>query len=92
MDGVGRLSLAERVWAIEEYHRGLKQYCSIERPHARGHHAQRNHIGPAIRALLRLECHRYSTGVSRAEAKARVIREAVRGYVSRPLHVLPGTA
>jgi len=92
MDELSRLSHAERVWAIEEYHRGLKQYCGAERSQARGHHAQRNHVGLAIRALLRLEWHRYTTGVSWAEAKARIVREAIRGYVARPLYVLPGTA
>jgi putative transposase len=91
-DELGRLALAERIWAIEEYHRGLKQYCGAERAQARGHTAQRNHIGLAIRALLRLEWHRYSTGVSWAEAKARIIRGAVRTYVARPLYVLPETA
>jgi hypothetical protein len=92
MDELTRLAHAERAWAIEDYHRGLKQYCGVERAQARGHHAQRNHIGLAIRALLRLEWHRYTTGVSWAEAKARIIREAVRGYLARPLYVLPGTA
>ena len=92
MDELGRLALCERIWAIEEYHRGLKQYCGVERSQARGHTAQRNHIGRAIRALLRLEWHRYTTGVSWAEAKARIIREAIRGYVARPLYVLPHTA
>src|SRR5262245_18099609 len=92
MSELTRLELAERVWAVEEYHRGLKQYCGVERCQARGHTAQRNHVGLAIRALLRLEWHRYSTGVSWAEAKARIIRPAVRDYVARPLYVLPGTA
>jgi hypothetical protein len=92
MDELGRLAHAERAWAIEEYHRGLKQYCGAERSQARGHTAQRNHIGLAIRALLRLEWHRYTTGVSWAEAKARIVREAIRGYVTRPRYVLPGTA
>lgn len=92
MGELTRLELTERAWAVEEYHRGLKQYCGVERCQARGHHAQRNHVGLAIRALLRLEWHRYTTGVSWAEAKARIVREAIRGYVSRPLYVLPGTA
>lgn len=91
-DELARLTLVERVWAVEEYHRGLKQYCGVERCQARGVHAQRNHIGMAIRALLRLEWHRYTTGVSWAEAKARIIREAMRSYIARPLYVLPGTA
>ena len=92
MGELTRLELAEQVWAVEEYHRGLKQYCGVERCQARGHTAQRNHVGLAIRALLRLEWHRYSTGVSWAEAKARIIRPAVRDYLARPLYVLSGTA
>jgi hypothetical protein len=92
MDELTRLEFVERVWAVEEYHRGLKQYCGAERCQARGYAAQCNHIGMAIRALLRLEWHRFTTGVSWAEAKARIIREAVRCYVARPLYVLPGTA
>jgi putative transposase len=92
MTELTRLELTERVWAVEEYHRGLKQYCGVERCQARGSYAQRNRIGLAIRALLRLEWHRYTTGVSWAEAKASVIREALRRYLTAPLYVLPGTA
>ena len=92
MTDLTRLELAERAWSVEEYHRGLKQYCGVERCQARGTYAQRNHIGMAIRALLRLEWHRYTTGVSWAEAKARIVRGAVRCYVIEPLYVLPRTA
>jgi putative transposase len=92
MSELTRLELTEQIWAVEEYHRGLKQYCGVERCQARGHTAQRNHVGMAIRALLRLEWHRYSTGVSWAEAKARIIRPALRDYIAWPLYVLPGTA
>ena len=31
MDELGRLELAERCWAVEEYHRALKQCCNVER-------------------------------------------------------------
>ena len=82
MDELTRLALAERCWAIENYHRGLKQCCGVERCQARSARAQRNHIGLAIRAFLRLEWHFYTTGVSWYEAKARIIREAVRAYRS----------
>ena len=92
MDELTRLEQTERVWAVEEYHRGLKQYCGVEGCQARGRHAQRNHIGLAIRALLRLEWHRYTTGISWAEAKASIIREALRRYLTAPLYALPGTA
>ena len=51
--------------------------------------AQRNHIGLAIRAFLRLEWHFFTTGVSWYEAKARIIRGAVRAYIANPLYKLP---
>jgi hypothetical protein len=89
MDELGRLSLAERAWAIEEYHRGLKQHCGAERCQVRLGRAQRNHIGLAVRAFVRLEWHRWGTGVSWFEAKARIIREAVRSYLAAPLYRLP---
>jgi putative transposase len=54
---LGRLRLAELAWSIEEYHRGLKQCCGVERSPVRSSRGQRNHIGLAIRAFLRLEIH-----------------------------------
>jgi len=45
-------------WQIEVYHRGLKQFTGIERAHYRLEVSQRNHIGLAIRAFVRLEVHR----------------------------------
>ncbi|MGV2827132.1 hypothetical protein ACLFKQ_04060 [Myxosarcina sp. GI1(2024)] len=43
-----RLQYAEFEWALEEYHRGLKQCCGVERAQVRSSRAQRNHIGLAI--------------------------------------------
>ena len=88
MDELTRLGLAERTWAIENYHRGLKQCCGVERCQARAGRAQRNHIGMAIRAFLRLERHFYATGVSWYEAKARIIRGAMRAFIANPLYTL----
>jgi putative transposase len=79
-------------WLIEEYHRGLKQFCGIERAQHRSGVAQRNHIGLAIRAFLHLESFRLRTGVSWFEAKAMIVREAVRFYLSNPLYTLVSTA
>jgi putative transposase len=92
MDDLTRLTYAERSWAIEDYHRGLKQCCGVERAQARSARAQRNHIGMAIRAFLRLEHYCYTTGVSWYEAKARIIRGAVRAYIAKPLYGLPRIA
>lgn len=80
------------VWAIEAYHRGLKQFCGIERAQYRQAIAQRNHIGLAIRAFLRLECHRAVTGVSWFEAKHSIVREAIRAYLACPRYLLSSTA
>ena len=88
MDELTRLALAERTWAIENYHRGLKPCCGAERCQARAGRAQRNHIGMAIRAFLRLERHFYATGVSWYEAKAQIIRGAIRAYSAQPLYGL----
>jgi hypothetical protein len=89
MDELTRLARAERCWAIETYHRALKQCCGVERAQVRSGVAQRNHIGLAIRAFLRLEHHFFTTGVSWYEAKARIVRDAVRSYIARPLYKLP---
>jgi hypothetical protein len=79
-------------WQIEEYHRGLKQFCGVERAQHRSGVAQLNHIGLAVRAFLRLESYRMRTGVSWFEAKASIVREAIRFYLSNPLYAIDSTA
>lgn len=89
---VGRLTFAELSWAVEEFHRGLKQFTGAERCQVRYGPAQRNHIGLSIRAFVRLEWHRFTTGVSWFEAKMRIIRDAVRTYLTAPTIRLPQPA
>jgi hypothetical protein len=84
-----RRHYAEVSFAIENYHRELKRNCGVERCQARSERAQRNHIGLALRAFLRLEWHFFSTGISGFEAKLRLVREAVRIYLARPFLNLP---
>ena len=84
-----RRMFAELSWGIEEYHRGLKQFTGVERCQARAARSQRNHIGCAIRAFVRLEYHRFTTGVSWFAAKMGIVREAVRKYLANPAYVLP---
>ena len=83
---------AGKVWTIELYHRGLKQFCGVERCQARSARAQRNHIGWAIRAFLRLEHHRIMTGTSWFETKMGIIRTALQHYLSQPSPILKGLA
>lgn len=84
MTDLVRLKLAEWSWMIETYHRGIKQFCGIERCQARSETAQRNHIELALRAFLRLEFHCFVNGISWFEAKSAIIREAVRAYLAHP--------
>jgi putative transposase len=84
MTDLSRLQLAEFSWAIEHYHRGLKQCTGVERCQCRSARAQRNHIGLALRAFLRFEVHCFATGISWVQAKTAIIRDAVRGYLARP--------
>jgi len=79
-------------WQIEVYHRGLKQFTGVERGQYRLEISQRNHIGLAIRAFVRLEIHRLRTGISWFEAKKGIIRSAVRLYLAHPTITLGSTA
>ncbi len=92
MDAATREALAGQVWTIEVYHRGLKQYCGVERAQVRAGRAQRNHIGWAIRAFLRLEHHRIRVGLSWFETKMGIIRSALQWYLSKPSPILTGLA
>jgi hypothetical protein len=87
-----RVKWAAFAWTIENYHRGLKQFCLIERAQVRSRRAWRNHIGLCLRAFLRLESHCYHKGIIWFEAKVSIIREAVRIYIANPSYSLIPTA
>jgi len=84
MDELRRLQLSDFSWTIEEYHRGLKQFCGVERCQCRSEKKQRNHIGLSIRTFLRFEVFNLKTGCSWFESKNRIIRDAVRTYLTNP--------
>jgi putative transposase len=92
MDRLERVKWANFSWTIENYHRGVKQYCLIERAQVRSGRAWRNHIGLCLRAFLRLESHCYHTGLTWFEAKMAIIRDAVRSYLAHPRYSLVSTA
>jgi len=83
-----RETLAGQSWTIETYHRGLKQFCGVERCACRKASAQRNHSGWAIRAFLRLEHHRITTGTSWFESKLEIIRPAIQQFLAGPKELL----
>ncbi len=92
MSALERVKWANFAWTIENYHRGVKQFCLIERAQVRSARAWRNHIGLCLRAFLRLESHCYHTGLTWFEAKTAIIRDAVRHYLAHPRYSLIPTA
>ncbi len=87
-----RIKYAGESWQIEQYHRGIKQTCLIERAQVRRPRPVRNHIGLCLRAFLRIESHCYHKGISWFEAKTSIIRAAVRAYIVNPGYSLIPTA
>ena len=87
-----RQELAPQAWAIEDYHRGLKQCCGVARAQVRAASAQIAHMGFALRAFLRLEYHRLRTGLNWYAAQAAIVRTAVRPYLANPFCAAPSTA
>lgn len=92
MSEAQRQLVADRAWLVEVYHRALKQFTGIERGQFRLERAQRNHIGLALRAYLRLEYHRWCSRLSIFNSKLDIIRMAVRHYLAHPSYCLPSTA
>ena len=92
MTDLTRRQYAEFSWAIESYHRGIKPCTGVERCQCRSAKAQRNHIGLALRAFLRLEAYCFARGVSWVEAKAAIVRNAVRAYLAKPHIQFPRAA
>ena len=79
-----RQELAVQVFSIENYHRGLKQCCGVERCFARRRAAQTNHIFLAVRAFVRLESNRVRTGCSWYGSKTAIVRKAIADYLVQP--------
>jgi putative transposase len=79
---------AKQAWAIETYHRVIKQTVGIEKAQVRSSVKQRNHILLALRAYLRLESHRLQTGISWYQAKFDIVRGAIHDYLAHPAILL----
>ena len=92
MSAPERAALERQCFAIENYHRGLKQCCGVERAQVRAADAQKRHIIFAVRAFVRLEAHRLRSGLSWYAAKASIVREAIRAYLTKPTVCLDGSA
>lgn len=92
MSELERVKYASFSWQIEQFHRGIKQFCLIERAQCRRRRPWQNHINLCLRAFLRIESHCYHKGISWFEAKTSIIRDAVRNYLANPKYSLIPTA
>jgi putative transposase len=88
MDESKREDLAKKSWKIEEYHRGIKQFCGVEKCQARKEESQRAHIMFSLRAFLRLELQRIKSGISWFESAMKIRRVAVTSYLNNPMYTL----
>ncbi|MCO5381686.1 MAG: transposase [Methanosarcina barkeri] len=88
MDESKREELAKKSWKIEEYHRGIKQFCGVEKCQARKEESQRAHIMFSLRAFLRLELQRIKSRISWFESTIKIRRVAVTAYLKKPLYTL----
>jgi putative transposase len=86
MNETEREKLAKKSWKIEEYHRGIKQFCGVEKCQARKEESQRAHIMFSLRAFLRLEL--IKGGISWFEAAMKIRRVAVKAYLNDPIYIL----
>jgi len=88
MDEAKREAIGGYSWKIEEYHRGIKQFCGVENCQARKNQSHRAHIMFSLRAFLRLEIERLRTGRSWFESKRGIIRRAISAYIKNPNYSL----
>jgi hypothetical protein len=79
-----RKSCRDLGWNIEEYHRGIKQCCGIERCRGRKEEVQRGHILLSLLAFLRLESYRLKSGISWYESKRQIHRSATSLFIAKP--------
>ena len=92
MTDLTRKPFSECSGRIEQYHRGIKQYTGIERCQARSATTQRNHIGLALRAFLRVEIDCFQRGIRWFAATRSIINDALRAYLAKPFILLPNMA
>lgn len=92
MDEPNRDKYGGYSWKIEEYHRGIKQFCGIENCQARINQSQRAHILFSLRAFLRLEIERLLSGISWFEYKRQIIRDSIKAFIKFPNYSFVGGA
>ena len=88
MDYQDRKNLQAICWAIENYHRALKELCCIEDCKIRKAAGQKNHINCSIRAFIRLEVVSIQDKITIYDAKWVITKPAITGYLKNPKYAL----
>lgn len=70
---------SKKRWAIEEFHRGIKQTTGIEKCYSIKKRSQLTHIFSCFVAFVKFEFERLKTGVSWYEQKAQLVRNGIIG-------------
>jgi hypothetical protein len=74
MDYMGRKNLQAICWAIENFHRALKELCGVEKCKRRKEAGQRNHINCTLRAFICLEIVKKEQDIAIYKAKWEIIK------------------
>jgi hypothetical protein len=88
VDYMGRKNLQAICWAIENYHRALKELCGVDKCKIRNELGQRSHINCSLRAYVRLEVVHKEQNISIYSAKWDIIRDTIGAYVQEPKYAL----
>jgi hypothetical protein len=88
MNYMGRKNLQVICWAIENYHRALKDACGIDKCKIRKEIGQRNHINCSLRAFIRLQAGEKELDITIYNAKWEIVKDAIRAYVQNPKYAL----
>jgi len=88
VDYIGRKNLQAICWAIENYHRALKELCCVEKCKIRKEKGQRSHINCSIRAFVRLQIVEKVQNITIYEAKWEIMKRAIVDYIQQPKYAL----
>ena len=88
VDYMGRKNLQAICWAIENYHRALKELCGVEKSKIRKELGQRSHINCSLRAYVRLEVANKIQNITIYNAKWYIISDAIGSYVQEQKYAL----
>lgn len=88
MDHQDRKNLQAICWAIENYHRALKELCCVEDCKIRKEAGQRNHINCSLRAFIRLEAVNRLNNITIYQAKWEIVKPSISDYLAHPKYAL----